>query len=241
MKLSGVFVRSDPVLNGLTWGNWGSRPYEYEWVRSLLSVEGKKVIDLGTGIPSQYNWYQYVVESSKPSLYIGVDWDDRIVQEIEQLVYSDFHRRNQGRYELHHMDMAELKFADASFDVAYCISTFEHLNYDNFMKAIAEAHRVLVSDGVLLVTLDEEWDKDEVTTHANGWNTLEQSLIENKMFVRKTRSFGMPEFLELIKEYFVPLESVNYERKNKDSNILNSGVHINSCVSYVLLQKTNKK
>jgi SAM-dependent methyltransferase len=242
-KLVGVFTQSDPILPGITFGNWGSRPYEYAWAASLVSVENKKVIDLGVGLPSQYNWYEYVVNSLKPSFYVGIDYDGRMEKEIIK----------KDTYEMLHMNMADIKFPDKSFDIAYCISTYEHITYDIFIKAMQETHRVLKDDGILIITLDEEWDKDEPANHGNGWNLLEQSLITSGKFTREHRSFGLPEFMSLIKDYFVLYlddavvdgsvirskngSTIYYDRKNKDSAILNSGSAVNSCVSYAVLKK----
>ena len=241
----GLFKNTDPVLTGITYGNWGSRPYEYEWISSVVSVHNKRVLDLGVGLPSQYNWYRYVVTSLHPSFYAGIDADSRVLKELI----------SEKNFEIKHMDMAKLNYEDKSFDIAYCISTFEHIPYETFMQSIQEAHRVLTDDGLLIITLDEEWDKNQLITHDNGWNTLEQSLMEKGIFKRKNRTFGLPEFLELIKNYFVlylddatinyesgTIESkkdnrVYYHRLNKDPNILNSGLIYNSCVSYAVLKK----
>ncbi len=240
----GMFKPTDKNLQGLKFGNWGSRPYEYAWVSSLASVEGKRVIDLGVGIPSHYNWYQYVVEQLKPAFYAGVDLDERIKDQL--LSGSNF--------ELKYMNMANLEYPDKSFDIAYCISTFEHIPYADFMGSIKEAHRVLTDDGLLIITLDEEWDKNEPSNYYNGWNTLELSLMQ-RGFTRKNRSFGLPEFMMLIKDYFVLYQDdamidstlgiisskrdgfIYYQRENRDNSILNSGSVINSCVSYAVLKK----
>ena len=82
---------------------------------------------------------------------------------------------------------------------------------------------------------------------------MELSLIENGLFKRNKRSFGLPEFLTLIKEYFVLFQEdavveddrivskssdyIYYNRKDKDHSILNSGLPVNSCVSYAMLKK----
>lgn len=242
-KYVGIFVPSDPVIRNIKYGNWGSRPYEYGWVNYVVPVKGKKVIDLGVGLPSQYNWYHYVVNNLQPEFYAGIDFDGRIRNEL--IVQDNF--------EIMYMNMAQLEYPDKSFDVAYCISTFEHIPYDIFMKSIQEAHRVLKDDGLLVITLDEEWDKNEPITYSNGWNTLEQSLMQNGLFKRIKRSFGLPEFLSLIQDYFTLYQDdavivgdvirsnqnnfVYYERRNRDAKILNSGIRINSCVSYALLKK----
>lgn len=241
----GVFNPTDPVLNGLIWGNWGSRPYEYYWISKIVDVKDKRVIDLGVGLPSQYNWYSYAISTLKPSFFAGIDVDSRIIN--EQIKSSN--------YEIIHMSMADIKYPDKSFNVAYCISTFEHIPYEIFIKSIQEAHRVLEDDGLLVITLDEEWDKDQPITRDNGWNDLEQSLINNGLFQRKTRSFGLPEFMDLIKDYFVLAQedavidmetgiiksknnsNIYYNRHDKDRSILNSGIMYNSCVSYAVLKK----
>lgn len=241
----GVFNKSGQAIQTIKYGNWGSRPFEYAWASTIVSVKGKRIIDLGVGLPSQYDWYKYVMTYLKPAFYAGIDCDGRIKDELI----------SEPNYEIKYMDMSELQYPDASFDIAYCISTFEHIPYEIFMKSIKEAHRVLKNGGLLAITLDEEWDHNEPTTYHNGWNTLELSLIEKALFKRKKRSFGLPEFMDLIKDYFVLYQDdaiidhesgtirstkdnfTYYQRTNKDHAILNSGLPVNSCVSYALLKK----
>lgn len=245
-NLVGLFRQADPMLQGIRYGNWGSRPYEYAWASTVVDVKSKRVIDLGVGLPSQYNWYEYVITNLQPSFYAGIDYDGRILAELTS---------GQG-YEIRHMDMADLEYPDKSFDIAYCISTFEHIPYEVFMKAIQETYRVLVDNGLLIITLDEEWDNAQPSNHSNGWNTLEQSLISKGLFKSRGRSFGLPEFLDLIKDYFVLVQedaqsdhslknicssknpqAYYYRRTDKDFTILNSGLPTNSCVSYAVLKK----
>lgn len=244
-SLMGLFTKVHPQLSGITWGNWGSRPYEYAWASNIVSVHEKMVIDLGVGLPSQYTWYKYVINTLKPTFYAGIDVDERIKKELE-------HGKH---YEIKHMDMAELAYPSQTFDVAYCISTYEHIPYNTFMKSIQETHRVLKDDGILVVTLDEHWDEQQSHNYYNGWNILEQSLIQLNYFDRSKHSFGLPAFLDLIKDYFVPvLENlvidtynnkiydstsgcIYYERISQDESILHSDPLINSCVSYVVLKK----
>lgn len=240
----GVFTVKDPVLTEIKYANWGSRPFEYKWVSSVVDVKDKKVIDLGIGIPSHHEWYKYVIQELQPSFYAGIDCDERM---IDQQIVSD-------KFEILYMGMDDLWYPDATFDVAYCISTFEHIPYETFMKSIKEAYRVLKDDGVLVITLDERWDRNLAHTHSNGWNILEQSLIAKGEFADSNFSFGLPSFLQLIQSYFVPVKdcvvlashnlilakddgSICYKRANRNDNILNSGDVYNSCVSYAVLKK----
>lgn len=244
----GLFTRSDKKLDGLIWGNWGSRPWEYAWVSEIVSVAGKKVIDLGCGLPSQYNWYQYVANKLNPAFYAGIDFDGRIKNEL-------VHGQN---FEIKHMNMAKLEYPSEEFDIAFCISTFEHLPYPIFMEAIKEAHRVLKNDGLLVITLDEQWDKDLPMTSGSNWNDLEQSLQKQGLFTRTSSTFGLPRFLELIQNYFIPTENVIidsdhatiyaqdktkilYKKVNRDTSLLHSADLYNSCVSYVVLKKYSTK
>jgi SAM-dependent methyltransferase len=151
------------------------------------------------------------------------------------------------------MNMALLRYPDQAFDVALCISTFEHIPYPDFMESIKEAHRVLKNDGLLIITLDEEWDKNQFFNQHNGWNNLEASLMQEGLFKRGKRSFGLPEFLGLIQDWFVLVQDdavvdaagirssvdgyVYYDRMDSDPAILNSGLPYNSCVSYAVLRK----
>lgn len=239
----GVFNAKGPQLDGIKWGNWGSRPYEYYWAASVASISGKNVIDLGVGLPSQYDWYRYAVNQLHPKFYVGIDADGRMKN--EEIITDS--------YKMLFMNMADIAYPENSFDIAYCISTYEHIPYDVFIETIKETYRVLKDDGVLIITLDEEWDMSQKSNYSNGWNTLELTLVEKNMFTPKNRTFGLPEFLELIKDYFVPYldeivhedgkliskvdGTVYYDRKDKDPKILNSGLPTNSCVSYAILKK----
>lgn len=244
-KYVGLFNWKDPKLNGIRFGNWGSRPFEYAWASEIVDAYNKQVIDLGTGIPSQYNWFEYVVRELKPAFYAGIDHDGRIIP--EQVSGENF--------EMRYMSMADLHYQDKIFDIAYCISTFEHIPYDIFVTSIKEAHRVLKDNGLLVITLDEEWDKDVTYNEYNSWNLLELDLVKRNLFKKGKRTFGLPEFLELIKEYFVLFQDdavidhkngriiskndkfIYYTRANRDTTIINSGLPTNSCVSYAVLKK----
>ena len=219
----GYFFRSDPKLKGLKWGNWGSRPYEYYWAANIVSPAGKRIIDLGVGLPSQHNWYLYASKRLLPSYYVGIDIDERIKSE----------ELSGDNYEVRWMDMTRLELDSKSFDIAYCISVMEHLTVDQLRRACAETHRVLSDDGILVVTLDEVWD---ITGNDWDWNVLEKDLIQQGHYRRTEIGFGLRDFLPLIEDYFVPDTEINATRLNADPRILHTK-HWNSCVSYVLLRK----
>lgn len=251
-KTIGLFTSSDSRQEGIRWANWGSRPYEYFWASHVVDLQGKKVIDLGVGLPSQYTWYQYVISEKKPAFYCGVDLDPRVLFE-EIKVQS---------YEIRYMDMTDLKYPSHFFDIAFCISTFEHLPYDAFMQSIKEAYRVLNDEGLLILTLDERWDKDVVYTANNSWNNLERSLIQEGLFNDRCQAFGLRSFLSLVEDYFIPIDEtvhVNsqgevassrdensfYKKINRDPHVLKShdveyGEIYNSCVSFAVLKKIKK-
>ncbi len=244
-KQIGLFKNSDPRLNGIKYANWGSRPFEYYWAANVVDVKNKKVLDLGVGIPSQHHWYQYITRILSPNYYVGIDADGRMKNEE---IHTD-------GYDMLNMDMSSLSFNDKTFDIAFCISTFEHIPYPFLMKSIQEAHRVLKDDGVLVITLDEHWDKNLALDHNNGWNDLEQSIMNTELCKVSHQSFGLPDFLDIVKEYFIPLtEDISidldrkvifskktgqpyYQRQNRDPGILRSQIMYNSCVSYAVLKK----
>jgi hypothetical protein len=84
------------------------------------------------------------------------------------------------------------------------------------------------------MTLDEVWNVGGTDW---DWNVLEKDLVKRGQYVRAERSFGLREFLSLIKVYFVPTgECANLDRGNASSQILHNA-YWNSCVSCALLQK----
>jgi len=237
----GLFQHSDSMLNGLTWANWGSRPYEYSWASRIANVNNKRIIDLGTGLPSQHSWYNFVVKTLKPAFYVGIDIDERM----------DHEQIETNKYALKKMSMTNIAYPSEYFDVAYCISTFEHLTYKDFMISIGEIHRILKNDGLLIITLDESWDKDVTQNYNNSWNVLERDLVQLGLHNNQSYSFCLVDFLLLIKEKFVCLKdaeinhqnktirtsnSIIYQKNNRDQNVLHNPLY-NSCVSYAILKK----
>ena len=83
-------------------------------------------------------------------------------------------------------DLRRLPFGDRAFDVAFCVSTLEHVGADNttygvvsgeggIPEALGELRRVLGRDGYALVTVPcgEEEDRGWFVQHGHeGWNRL---------------------------------------------------------------------
>ena len=233
----GYFKTTDPKLDGLRYGNWGSRPYEYMWASKIVSVKDKDVLDLGTGMPSDHNWHQFVREYLEPTSYVGIDINERMKQE----------EINEPSHKMLWMDMTDLKFPDQTFDVVYSLSTYEHIPVaEQFFKAMEETHRVMKPEGILVVTLDEIWNtllKPEECI-CSTWNDLERDLVKKNQlrdhgiqfanFV--SPSFGIEQFSDLVKQWFKPVTEPPV-KQNAQQGLLYSREY-NSVVSHGVYQKT---
>lgn len=59
------------------------------------------------------------------------------------------------RIDVHHMNMLDLEFPDATFDFCYSSSVFEHIGHEaEFVQHLLEAKRVLKPDGVYALTTE---------------------------------------------------------------------------------------
>jgi ubiquinone/menaquinone biosynthesis C-methylase UbiE len=220
-NLVGYFKPTDPGINGIKYGNWGSRPYEYFWAAVVVDVTNKRVLDVGTGLPSEHNWNEFVRSQLKPKSYLGIDIDLRLKDE----------EINEENHKMLYMDMANLQLDDNSIDVIYSISTFEHIdNVDVFMKCMKEGHRVLDKGGKMVVTLDEIWNIANKDTQHSSWNELEKVLVKENKFSKKDVSFGMVDFSELISQWFEPVDII-IQKNDADTNLLHHPLW-NSTVSY---------
>lgn len=226
MKKFGYFTFEDPQLTGIKFGNWGSRPFEYFWCDKVDSAKGMKVIDLGTGLPSEHNWHRNIQKFHNPELYVGIDFDSRIKNE----------EINQDKHKMLWMDMTDLKFPDGHFNMCYSISTFEHIpKAEDFFKAINEIHRVLQPRSKMIVTLDEVWD---VNNQTQAWNDLERDLLNKNIISRSefnNTSFNIRQFASLISDKFDCVDNIKIEDIPVKSNANTSLLHHpfwNSTVSF---------
>lgn len=222
VKKFGYFLPTDMQISGIKFGNWGSRPYEYFWAAVVEDVQGKDVLDIGTGTPTEHNWHEFVEKMLQPKSYLGIDFDSRLKDDF---VIKDNHR-------VVYMDASNLSLPDNSIDVVYSISTFEHVdNVEIFDKIIRECHRVLRPNGKMIVTLDEYWDCND--KKCLPWNELERAYVRTgKRFTE--RSYGMHDFSHSIKDIFKPLDAIPL-KQNADGNLLYSSEY-NDCISYGIFE-----
>ena len=104
-----------------------------ETVRSRLDGNASRVLDLGCGAKPYEPLFQGRCVS-----YVGVDVDPRSAANVLSV----------GKH---------LPFRDASFDAVLCTQVLEHdLDPE---RTVREAHRVLVQDGILILTTHGVWFK----------------------------------------------------------------------------------
>lgn len=147
----------------------------YEFARPY--AEGKDVLDAGCGVG--YGT-AYLAERARRA--VGVDLSGEAI---------DYARRRYGahnvRYEIG--DLLELPFADGSFDVVCSFETIEHL--DEPERFVAEARRVLRSNGVLIASTPQVLRTDERPD--NPFHEREYAAGDFEQLFR--RSFGRVELL----------------------------------------------
>lgn len=218
MTKFGYFRPYDVQLPGIKFGNWGSRPYEYFWCATTEPVEGKDVLDIGIGLPSEHTWHEFVRDNLKPKSYLGIDFDSRLKNEE---IHTDNHK-------VMWMDASKMPLQDNSIDLVFSISTFEHIEQIEVFEGImSECARVLRPGGRMILTLDEYWDWKR--QDCLPWNELERAWVRSgKRFTE--RSYGIVDFAKDVEKYFKPLEEVPV-KNNADGSVLYSPEY-NDCVSY---------
>jgi SAM-dependent methyltransferase len=87
---------------------------------------------------------------------------------------DEFVRTNKPFYvddeklEILNMDMRKLKFQDNSFDFCYSSCSFEHIgHYNDFLRHLNEAYRVLKEDGVYVFTTEFNFSNETIKDQNN--------------------------------------------------------------------------
>jgi SAM-dependent methyltransferase len=136
------------------------RPIEIPWALSRHTGE-PRTLDVGYAF-AEPGWLAGLLALDTNRL-VGVDRAEREVPPLESV----------------RADVRALPFDDASFDIAFCISTLEHVGLDNSIygvdeerddegqaRALHELRRVLAADGRLIVTVPTGEAED------HGWQIV---------------------------------------------------------------------
>jgi SAM-dependent methyltransferase len=129
----------DPFLGSL-------REYNHKVVEELagaVPLAGRRVLDIGAS-PHGFALEWALRRGAAEYVGIGLDMPNEFTV-----------RTGSGTGRLLQMNAEALDLADASFDAALSISTFEHIG--RLDLALAEAHRVLRPGGCLLVVFEPVW------------------------------------------------------------------------------------
>jgi SAM-dependent methyltransferase len=117
-------------------------------------LERKRVLDFGCGAGRTLR--HFVPHADKAEFW-GCDIDEASVAWLREHLSPPLHV-------LRNAPEPPLEIEDETFDLVYAISVFTHLT-DSWARWLAELHRVLVADGLLLVTFMGEgaidWVSDE--------------------------------------------------------------------------------
>lgn len=230
---AGYFKVSDPVAKNYRYANWGSRPWEYRYVETLLKkggLAGKAVLDIGIGLPADSDFYRFYVNSE--CTLIGVDPDQRL-PEVTEL---------SERCRIVRAYAAEIDLPLGSVDYVVAISSLEHFPVDAFYATLRHIHGILKDDGVFLVTLDMTIDRDRPAR----WAILEKTCNglpegENDLCLGEGhRQIDLAAFLVMVADFFVlndesDMSSVTVSPKDVTGCVHNA--KWNSVVGYVSLKK----
>lgn len=226
----GFFSLNNPVTNKYTYANWGSRLWELylmeKWLNKI-DIKDKKVIDIGIGLPSDSNFYNFYIKSG---CYMNAyDPDSRLKKET---ILSD--RCKIYNKSAENMDGVN----DGSIDVVVALSSLEHFPVEAFNKTINEIYRVLKSDGHFLVTLDLTYDK----TKSAAWAILEKTINnlpekENHLELNSNSiHLTLDKFISMVSPMFY-LKDGSIKNNNLDKNKIVYSKNWNSYIAYIHLYK----
>lgn len=125
-----------------------SRQYEYPFVFSEINKANTKnsfsILDAGSGI----TFFPFYLKQSFSNVDIHCcDYDEKL-----SAIYRDVSKKMDLNITFKSADIRRLPYANATFDIIYCISVLEHT--DNFDLVLEEFQRILKPNGKLILTFD---------------------------------------------------------------------------------------
>lgn len=157
------FTSTDPRIDTLIYPlpeTWWSRPYEYEWCRTLISPNDI-VLDAACGISHPLKFYLGGVCKEVHAC----DFDARISswEAISQEVIQDVGQpalqlitNHQGwsKVQYAQASITDLPYEDNYFDIIFCISVLEHLRHVDQDLSLKEFARTVKPGGQIALTFD---------------------------------------------------------------------------------------
>lgn len=139
---------------------WWSRPHEYCWAAQFSGPE-LVVLDAACGLPHPFKWH---LGSTCLSTW-ACDIDSRIM-DPNQILEASKELGTEGYNSIvqHVNGNTKVQFIQASitdlpsfmprFDRIFCISTLEHISAEDRQLALNEFSRMLMFDGLVIITID---------------------------------------------------------------------------------------
>lgn len=194
---NGYFTTDDisiKTLSGVTFPpDWWSRPYEYAWALRYTDKD-YSVADMGCGWMGRPLSAELARQCKE---VYAIDADDRVLSlpnEHKNLFYLS-------------MDFTDTEmdyFADADFDVIFCISVIEDLSPSDRLNALKNFRRLIQPEGKIVITLDAIWDAERI---AEPYPT-----VDIKQFIRDVKKTGLKFVGNVEKE--IPDNAVHESRWN---------------------------
>ncbi len=172
-----------------------------------LSLEGKKILDIGCG---RGRWLSFF-ENKYSAIVAGVDLSEHAVQACKNRGFNGYKA-----------SITQMPFEDNCFDFISSITVLMHLPCELKEKAISEIGRVLKADGKIII-LESTW-KDP-SQHVYGLSVLEWEKLFNKygmslvhksghcfnLFRMRMPSFTpLREFIAILLDYPLEYALMNY-------------------------------
>ena len=137
---------SDPLHQ---WSRQWEYPFVFGKVQQIAEFNSKPaILDAGSGV----TFFPYLVKSKfETSSVYCCDYDTMLLS-----LYDEINARQEKHVECSTSDLRDLPYEEEKFHMVYCVSVLEHT--DDYDAIIEEFYRVLLPDGVLVVTFDISMD-----------------------------------------------------------------------------------